>query len=351
MNRHQPTVSIVVPVYNTARYLDECMHSLLAQTLTDMEIILVDDGSTDRSPSMCDAYAAAHPNVKVIHKANQGLGMARNSGLEAATGRFVAFVDSDDFVSPSTYSTAVRLMERKNLDLVKFTCNRFTDTGDKEPESHDGEPVIYSTPEDIRLLTLCIFDAPRTMERYDIGGSSCMALYRMDLIDRGNIRFKSEREYISEDYLFNLDCYGHASRIGYLPHTLYHYRVTPDSLTQRIDSDSIRRDEAFSRHVAHELISRGYGPESRNYALGYYISRLRTRMKRLFLTSLPMAEKRRWFLQQTSGSYLRDECADYPASGLPLKQRICLYAMRSRNFTLTYALIVGFTRLRHNKFK
>lgn len=96
-------VSIIVPIYNVEKYLDRCMQSLLNQTLKEIEIVLVDDGSPDNCPKMCDEYAKKDSRVKVVHKQNAGLGYARNSGLENATGEYVAFVDSDDYVDINAY--------------------------------------------------------------------------------------------------------------------------------------------------------------------------------------------------------------------------------------------------------
>jgi len=95
---YKPKVSVIVPIYNVEKYFERCMRSLLNQTLKEIEIILVDDESPDNCPAMCDEYAGTDNRVKVIHKKNEGLGFARNSGLEIATGEYVAFVDSDDFV-------------------------------------------------------------------------------------------------------------------------------------------------------------------------------------------------------------------------------------------------------------
>ena len=94
-----PKLSIIVPVYKVERYIERCISSLRNQTLTDIEIILVDDGSPDLCPQLCDEYAQKDSRIKVIHKANAGLGYARNSGLEIATGEYVAFVDSDDWLT------------------------------------------------------------------------------------------------------------------------------------------------------------------------------------------------------------------------------------------------------------
>ena len=96
-------VSVIIPVYKVEEYLERCVQSVLNQTLKDIEIVLVDDGSPDNCPKMCDEFAKKDSRIKVVHKNNEGLGKARNSGLEVATGEYVAFVDSDDYVHPEMY--------------------------------------------------------------------------------------------------------------------------------------------------------------------------------------------------------------------------------------------------------
>ena len=98
-------ISVIVPVYGVEAFLDDCMQSIFAQTHQELEILLVDDGSPDKCPAMCDAYAAHDSRVRVIHKQNEGLGLARNTGLAAATGDYVCFVDSDDFLPPDALET------------------------------------------------------------------------------------------------------------------------------------------------------------------------------------------------------------------------------------------------------
>ena len=112
----KPKVSVIVPIYNVEKYLDRCMQSVLNQTLKDIEIIMVDDGSPDNCPSMCDEYARKDNRIKVIHKKNGGLGFARNSGLEIATGEYVAFIDSDDFIDTSMYETLYNTAKIYGLD-------------------------------------------------------------------------------------------------------------------------------------------------------------------------------------------------------------------------------------------
>ena len=116
-NSSIPLVSIIVPIYNVEPYLDRCIQSLINQTLENIEIILVDDESPDNCPQMCDAYAKQDRRIKVIHKKNGGLGLARNSGLEIATGEFVAFVDSDDYVDIAMYQNLYKIAKEPKMIL------------------------------------------------------------------------------------------------------------------------------------------------------------------------------------------------------------------------------------------
>ena len=115
-------LSIIVPVYNVEQYLHKCVDSLLAQDipLTDYEIILVDDGSPDECPQICDEYAATYDNIRVVHRENGGLSAARNSGIEVAHGEYVMFVDSDDYIEPNVLSGLIEQVERDNLDVLRY---------------------------------------------------------------------------------------------------------------------------------------------------------------------------------------------------------------------------------------
>ena len=115
---NSPKLSVVVPVYNVEQYLEVCMQSLLHQTLEDIEIILVDDESPDNCPQMCDDYAKADSRVKVIHKKNGGLGLARNSGKEIATGEYVTFLDSDDYVDLTAYEHLYNIAKQRMMMIM-----------------------------------------------------------------------------------------------------------------------------------------------------------------------------------------------------------------------------------------
>ena len=113
-----PLFSIIIPVYNVEKYLNKCVDSVLNQTFTDFEVILVDDGSTDNCPAICDSYAEKDKRVKVIHKPNGGLINARKSGLEIADGNYIGFVDSDDWIEPEMYELFANMIKKYSPDMV-----------------------------------------------------------------------------------------------------------------------------------------------------------------------------------------------------------------------------------------
>ena len=115
-----PKVSVIVPCWGVEKYLDRCVESLVNQTLKDIEIILVDDESPDRVPVMCDDWAKKDSRIRVIHKKNGGLGFARNSGLDIATGEYVTFCDSDDYIEQEAYETMYNEAKKEDLDICYF---------------------------------------------------------------------------------------------------------------------------------------------------------------------------------------------------------------------------------------
>ena len=115
-----PTVSVIIPVYKVEEYLGQCVDSILSQTYTNLEVLLVDDGSPDDCPRLCDEYAAKDKRVRVIHKENGGLASARNAGLDKANGQFVSFIDSDDWIEQQTYEKVMRIHEETSAEIIMF---------------------------------------------------------------------------------------------------------------------------------------------------------------------------------------------------------------------------------------
>ena len=337
---NEPILSVIVPVYKTEKYIDACLRSILDQNLKDIEVILVDDASPDGCPAICDDYARGDDRVKVVHKPNQGLGYARNSGFDVARGRYVTFIDSDDEIHPEAYEKAVGLMESTGADQVRFGCMRFTDSGLESATHYDAEPKTFEGKEQMRRLALCIFGTVDASDQeYDLGGSSCMAIYKRDIILRNGIRFESEREFISEDYLFSFYYYLASSKVIWLDRTYYRYRVNPSSLTHKLNPRFMSMVETFCRHVEEAIAGSGYPDSCRRYVHAYYLTRQRVAMKYEFNCPGTLADKKKWFKAQSSNEYFRKECESFPADNLPWKRRMVLKATLADNFTLCYGMV------------
>ena len=217
-----PKVSVIVPVYNAEKYLTECVESIRKQTIEDIEIILVDDGSTDTSPAMCDAFAVQDPRVKVIHKPNGRASSARNAGIRAATGEFIAFVDSDDWISPDMYEK----MLEPNADVCLCDYVRFS--GEKEfPFSQPNVSGGFYNREQMKkdIFPHLVMDGLE----YPITISNWALLIRRSVIADSNLSYR-EDIHISEDAPFGSEVLYCANSFAYLKnHYFYHYRVTEGS--------------------------------------------------------------------------------------------------------------------------
>lgn len=234
-----PKVSIIVPCYGVGKeLLDRCVNTLVKQTLQEIEIILVDDGSPDCVPELCDLWAKKDNRIKVIHKQNEGVGIARNSGLKIATGEYVAFVDSDDYVAVETYEIAYEEAQKENADVVFFGTksehkgNRWSFQGVKEKHVWEREQITG-------YMLDMIACAPHEKAERKWRMSAWHAVYRRAIIDKNNVRFPSEREVVSEDLHFNVNILKSAQKISHIPQTLYCYCLNAGSIT------STFRIEAF----------------------------------------------------------------------------------------------------------
>lgn len=224
-----PKVSIIVPVYNAEKYLSECVDSLLSQTIEDIEIILVDDGSTDASPAMCDTYAAQDHRVKVIHKPNGRASSARNAGIRAATGEFIAFVDSDDWISPDMYEK----MLEPNADVCLCDYVRFRG----EEQFLFSQTNISGGFYDRNQMKKDIF--PHLVMdgiEYPITISNWALLIRRSVITGNDLRYR-EDIHVSEDSPFGSQVLYCANSFAYLKGVhLYHYRMTEGSTSSTYKS-------------------------------------------------------------------------------------------------------------------
>lgn len=220
-------ISIIIPVYNCRDYLEKCVRSVLAQTHTELQLILVDDGSTDGSEAICDALGAEDDRILVIHQKNAGVSAARNAGLDAATGEYVGFVDADDYIVAETYQTA--LCACADCDIVMWDAITVWSDGRKEEDTIPvlkGDCVLERSDWNPELLSY-------------MAGAVWRCLYRTDLLK--DVRFPLGIK-LSEDRLFNLYAMGKARKLHYLKRGMYLRYVRAGSAVHRYHGDKFEKN-------------------------------------------------------------------------------------------------------------
>ncbi len=222
-------ISIIVPAYNAEATLNRCVDSLLKQTIEDTEIILVDDGSTDKTSALCDLYAENNESIKVIHKANGGPASARNAGIEAASGQYIGFVDSDDDAEPDMYGKLYAKAIESDADYVFSDYVRITRNSEKNLCTQDIGGGLYPE-EKIRSIIY-----PQLIMREIIDHGPCLSvwngIYRRQFLNENSIRFEPEIRW-TEDHLFSSEVVFLCNNMYYLKNEyLYHYHENQGSIT------------------------------------------------------------------------------------------------------------------------
>ncbi len=204
-----PKISIIVPIYKVEQYLTRCLESIIAQTFTDWECILIDDGSPDNCGLICDQYVLKDKRFKVIHQENRGVSAARNAGLDVAQGDWVGFVDSDDWVESNMYQLLYQNAENNNVDIV--SCNCFL-----ELKKSSIEKKVFTFEDAYDNLYSLIMSQRQ--------GWLFICLFRREIIDSYNVRFPSDI-CILEDEIFQIDFFLHSEKSFYIQEYLYHYNL------------------------------------------------------------------------------------------------------------------------------
>lgn len=219
-------VSIIIPIYNVEEYLEQCIDSVLAQTHKEIEVILVDDGSPDNCGAICDNYSMKDSRIRVIHKKNGGLSSARNAGLDIATGEYIMFIDSDDFIEQDMVEALLTLKAESSADIV--CCGAYQYSKGKQPY------IIKRTVSKNKIETYGQSDALKKLILRTIDCSSCNKLYPKELI--GSTRFIDGRNNEDRPFLFEL--YQRCNTIAYCNKVYYYYRVREGSITYQINERS-----------------------------------------------------------------------------------------------------------------
>lgn len=253
---NEPLISVIVPVYKVEPYLERCVTSIRNQTYQNLEILLVDDGSPDRSGEMCDALAKEDPRIKVIHKANGGLSDARNAGLDVMQGELVGFVDSDDWIDENTYATLYQRMCAENADI---SCGGTA--------IHSGTEILSRyNPNLQETYTYDRKEAGRELLRNRIiTNSVCDKLYKAKIFQ--NLRFK--KGIVFEDLQIQYQLIALADRVTYTAQTCYYYFVAPNSISRATFNK--KQMDYVTNSLERIAFYREYDPEALPACMGAHL--------------------------------------------------------------------------------
>lgn len=237
----QDLVTVIIPTYNAEKYIERSLNSVLNQTYDKVEIIVVNDGSTDSSEEIVNNYCLLYPNIRLISKANEGISFARNDGIKNSTGEFIMFLDSDDWIDLNTIKCCVEEMKNRKVDLVFFPYIKEYSNKSIIKEIYSTNKLLFKDKLYSKLqLSLIgpLNEEIRNVERLDMLNPVCMKLYKRDIILKNNLLFYDSRAIgTGEDGLFNIDYMNCATSALYLNKAFYHYRRdVSNSMTRVMDS-------------------------------------------------------------------------------------------------------------------
>lgn len=333
-----PKVSIVVPMYGVEEFLNKCIDSLLNQSLQNIEIILVDDGSPDRCGEIAEEYAIKDNRVKVIHQKNSGLGPARNTGIAAATGEYIGFVDSDDWTNANMFEKLYNAAKSNNADIaVSGHCDwRKGKIIRSKRHPLAGKTVTNRVEiDEIRknLYGRSIDD--KVTEAFPM--SVWIAIYKKTIIDNNHLRFQN---IISEDVIFNISAYKFASSITFTGDTDYCYRnENQPSIMRSFSKSKLKKYEAYLT-----MLKEMAGEENDPDCL-MRVKRAAINCCRLYVgqvadsRGLTLEEKRKFMDLFAKSEIMRACWNGYPVEKLPFQQRIFQECMQQGHYRRALFLV------------
>ena len=229
-----PLISVIVPIFNVGQYLRECLDSVFNQTYKNIEVIAVNDGSTDNSYNILMEYSRKYDNIKIISQENKGQAAARNKGIEQASGKYVHFLDSDDYLDPVTYENLVGKMEKYNLDLIRFAAKPFTDGIDYHVIPNQYDFSKYYDSGTVYGKVAFLKSLQKTLLQKEFSASPCLFVVTRKTLVENDIKFDTSGVKY-EDELFTLEVFLNSNRVMYDPGFYYKRRYRANSLMTTID--------------------------------------------------------------------------------------------------------------------
>lgn len=334
-------VTVVLPIYNVKKYLDRCINSVVNQTYSNLEILLIDDGSTDGCYELCEAWALKDSRIRVIHKENQGLGMARNTGIENADGEYICFFDSDDFIAPETVEESYNQAVKDRADICLFGINFANENGDVA--DNFVSPLGYASYEGKELENFFLpeFVAPNPKGNGDrmFYMSPCLMLYSSKLINEINWRFVSEREIISEDVYSLLILFRHVKKVTVIPKAYYFYCGNEQSLSRKYIPDRFEKTKNFYNEAKALCEKLGYDEEILHRVSKPYLAFTISAMKQESVAPRSERENKARVKALMNDVTLQNVLKANKKDKVSTNRRILFFAIRNKLYNLCYLLL------------
>lgn len=341
-------VSFIVAIYNVGKYLPRCIESIVSQQMNNIEILLVNDGSTDDGLAICNSYAERDSRIKVIDQENSGANAARNKGLQLAQGEWVYFVDGDDFVDPAV-CTAIEQYLDGNFDIVMFSYARYVDQQVKQLwDSKDGIVFHKGDFKELQLSDLNRLGNYRYNFKIFDPATLCNKMYRRSFLMKNHLSFIPGFPKL-QDMTFNLMVYDYAQSAIYIPHVGYYYQYNDQSVTNRYQQDMIHKFDVINRWLGQFIAGR---KEDERYVRAYR-ERIATNMRTCVVRCIchpknesSYRERRAQFLRLRNTEPYRialDRTGIRAFYGY--KERILAFAVKYRLFGVCEFLCVMFDKM------
>jgi len=321
-------VSVIIPIYKVEKYLRQCLDSVINQTYTDLEIILVDDGSPDNCGEICDVYAEIDYRIKVIHKQNEGLGYARNTGLSIATGEYVYFVDSDDWIDVNFIERMMDISNKYDADMTICGYKKYTEDACEMICSVSDICVYENNKVHDEILLPMIGRESTHYEDWTINMCVWTNLYRRNIIEDNSIRFMSEREYLSEDICFNLDYLYYSKKVVMTSDCLYHYRSNPVSLTNCYKANEFSMIIRLHKKINEMIDSMGLRDKVEFRLHRFFITKTRKTLFLLENSRMPLKDRLQITKNILNDKTLQRILSEYPIKKYALKYKVPAYFMK-----------------------
>ncbi len=322
-------ISIIIPVYNTSKYLKQCLNSVINQSYNNLQIILVNDQSTDNSLEICYDYSNKDERIEVITKENEGLGLTRNAGLRLAKGKYVTFLDSDDWFEINHIENLYKLIKKYNVDLVIGTNTRCTDDG--KPLYVTNLPLsgLMGIKKIKEQLIPSMMSADKESKK-DLGipMSVCFNLYTTDIINTYNLKFPSERYCISEDFFFNIDFLNRSSKVFISNEKGYFYRFNPISITRGFDEKQINRTFNFYTEIKEKLNEKEYGKDMKYRIKRGTLAKVRSLLMMISRSGIPLKNKRMLIKRILESNVVRECFDEFSLKYYRVNLRIIMYCIK-----------------------